>query len=343
MSPVASKPRIVRGEVNHLRIDADQAGRRIDNLLVSMLGDVPKSHIYRMLRRGEVRLNGKRARPETRVDVDDILRVPPVHADAAPAATAATGRPAGHQGEFLLTRILYEDEDLLVIDKPPGMTVHAGTGQQYGLIETLRNARGPQETLELAHRLDRDTSGCLIVARSMRALRRLHDQFRSGEIDKRYLLLAQGRWKGPVRRIDVPLHKDRRAGGEAVVRVDDDGKTAATVFSLERQFDGCCLLSADLETGRTHQIRVHARHGGFPLAGDDKYGDRDFNGRMREFGLRRLFLHAAELRIPSADGATIRVEAPLPPDLQRVLDALAAAGERARPPARPHNRGKARR
>lgn len=337
MSVTASKPRIVRGEVNHLRIDADQAGRRIDNLLLSMLGDVPKSHIYKLLRRGEVRLNGKRARPETRVDTDDILRVPPIHADAG-AVRGPEARPAGRQGEFLLTRILYQDDDLLVIDKPAGMSVHAGTGQAYGLIETLRNARGPDETLELAHRLDRDTSGCLIVARSMRALRRLHDQFRNGEIQKQYLLLAEGRWKGPSRRIDVPLHKQRRDGGEAVVRVNAEGKQAITHFSLERQFDDCCLLAADLETGRTHQIRVHASHAGFPIAGDEKYGDPAFSGRMREFGLRRLFLHAARLRIPLPEGATIEVEAPLPVELQRVLDALGTP-RRSRVPGRPQKRG----
>jgi 23S rRNA pseudouridine955/2504/2580 synthase len=327
MSVALPKPTVTRGEVNHLRIDSDQAGRRIDNLLVSLLGDVPKSHIYKMLRRGEVRLNGKRAKPDTRVEADDLLRLPPIHAGEGSAAGEKAPKPAGHRGEFLLSQVLFEDDTLLVINKPAGMMVHAGTGQQYGLIETLRNAHGDEQTLELAHRLDRDTSGCLVVAKSMRTLRRLHDQFREGSIAKRYLLLAQGQWKGPPRSIDVALHKDRREGGEAVVRVDAQGKHAVTHFALERQFDGCCLLSADLETGRTHQIRVHARHGGFPLAGDDKYGDPDFNQAMRQVGLRRLFLHAEQISIPMADGARLTVQAPLPSDLQGVLDALAAAGQ----------------
>jgi 23S rRNA pseudouridine955/2504/2580 synthase len=342
MSVALTKSKVTRGEVNHLRIDSDQAGRRIDNLLVSLLGDVPKSHIYKLLRRGEVRLNGKRAKPETRVETDDILRLPPIHPAEGTPAGDRTPKAAGHRGDFLLSQVLFEDDTLMVINKPAGMTVHAGTGQQYGLIETLRNAHGEGATLELVHRLDRDTSGCLVIAKSMRGLRRLHDQFREGSIAKRYLLLAQGHWKGPPRSIDVPLHKDRREGGEAVVRVDAHGKHAVTHFALERQFEGCCLLSADLETGRTHQIRVHAHHGGFPLAGDEKYGDAGFNKAMREYGLRRLFLHAEQITIPMDEAPPLTVRAPLPADLSGVLEALAQRGQGKRT-SRPNRKQGARR
>lgn len=319
-SPIQPHPK--SGGVKHLHVDEDQSGRRIDNLLLSLLGNVPKSHIYKLLRRGEIRLNGKRAKPETRVETNDILRLPPIHQEML-----AANRPAGagQRGEFLLSQILFENDSLLVINKPSGMAVHGGTSHAYGLIETLRNARTASETLELAHRLDRDTSGCLVIAKSMRALRVLHDQFRSGKIQKRYLLLAKGLWKGPARTFNYALRKDRRAGGEAVVRVDEEGKTAITHFDLQRQYAGCCLLSADLETGRTHQIRVHAQHGGFPIAGDEKYGDQAFNARLREAGLRRLFLHAAEISIPTEGGSDITVQAPLPEELQGVLNVLGMA------------------
>jgi 23S rRNA pseudouridine955/2504/2580 synthase len=316
---MVTKPQLHTEAVSHLQIDADQAGRRIDNLLVSLLGDVPKSHIYRMLRRGEIRINGRRAKPETRVEAADRIRLPPIRREPEPQ----TVRGGGARGQFLEGRVLHEDEEMLIVDKPAGMTVHAGSGLRYGLIETLRNARGAEHFLELAHRLDRDTSGCLIIAKSMRALRRLHGQLREGRIAKHYLLLARGTWKGPDRTISSSLKKDMRTGGEAVVRVDEHaGKHAVTHFSLRRQFAGCCLLNADLETGRTHQIRVHASHAGFPLAGDEKYGDEAFNLQMRGAGLRRLFLHAERLEIPLESGALVKVESPLPAELERVLAAL---------------------
>jgi 23S rRNA pseudouridine955/2504/2580 synthase len=309
-------------EVSHLQIDADQAGRRIDNLLVSLLGNVPKSHIYRMLRRGEIRINGRRAKPETRVEEADLVRLPPIRQEPEPQA----GRRGGARGQFLEGRILYEDEQMLVVDKPSGMAVHGGSGLRYGLIETLRNARGEGHFLELAHRLDRDTSGCLIIAKSMRSLRRLHEQLREGRIGKRYLLLARGTWTGPDRTISSSLKKDMRTGGEAVVRVDEHaGKHAVTHFALRRQYEGCSLLSADLETGRTHQIRVHASHAGFPIAGDEKYGEEAFNRRMHALGLRRLFLHAERLEIPLEAGTAVAVQSPLPAELESVLGALTAS------------------
>lgn len=317
---MTQRPALRTEEVSHLQVDADQAGRRIDNLLVSLLGNVPKSHIYRMLRRGEIRINGRRAKPETRVEEADLVRLPPIRREPEPQPP----RGGGARGQFLEGRILYEDEQMLIVDKPSGMAVHGGSGLRYGLIETLRNARGEGHFLELAHRLDRDTSGCLILAKSMRSLRRLHEQLREGRIGKRYLLLARGGWKGPDRTISSPLRKDMRTGGEAVVRVDQRaGKHAVTHFALRRQFEGASLLSADLETGRTHQIRVHASHAGFPIAGDEKYGDEAFNRRMHALGLRRLFLHAERLEIPLEGGSAVTVESPLPDELQSVLEALA--------------------
>ncbi len=313
------RPQLQTGEVSHLQIDADQAGRRIDNLLVSLLGNVPKSRIYRMLRRGEIRINGRRAKPETRVAEADLVRLPPIRRDHESQAA----RGGGPRGQFLEGRILYEDEQMLILDKPSGMAVHGGSGLRYGLIETLRNARGAEQFLELAHRLDRDTSGCLIIAKSMRSLRRLHEQLREGRIGKRYLLLARGTWTGPDRTVCSALKKDVRTGGEAVVRVDQHaGKPAITHFALCRQFNGCSLLSADLQTGRTHQIRVHARHAGFPVAGDEKYGDEAFNRRVLALGLRRLFLHAQRLEIPLEAGTAATVESPLPAELESVLRAL---------------------
>ncbi len=314
------RPPLRTEEVSHLQVDADQAGRRIDNLLVSLLGDVPKSHIYRMLRRGEIRINGRRAKPETRVEEADLVRLPPIRREPEPRPP---GR-GGPRGQFLEGRILYEDERMLIVDKPSGMAVHGGSGLRYGLIETLRNARGEEHFLELAHRLDRDTSGCLILAKSMRSLRRLHEQLREGRIGKRYLLLVRGRWKGPDRTITSSLRKDMRTGGEAVVRVDQRaGKHAVTHFALRRQFEGASLLNAYLETGRTHQIRVHASHAGFPIAGDEKYGDEAFNRRMHALGLRRLFLHAERLEIPLEGGSAVTVESPLPAELEDVFGALA--------------------
>jgi 23S rRNA pseudouridine955/2504/2580 synthase len=224
-----------------------------------------------------------------------------------------------------LTQILHEDDAFLVINKPAGMAVHGGTGLHYGLIETLRNARG-EAFLELAHRLDRDTSGCLILAKSMRALRWLHAGLREGTIGKHYLLLARGIWKRGTRTVRSPLTRKTRSGGEAVVRVDPQGKTAITQFSLRQQFRGGCLLTADLGTGRTHQIRVHAAHLGHPIAGDDKYGDADFNRLMRQMGLRHLFLHAARIEIPRESAVPLVVEAPLPADLQSLLQTLATDG-----------------
>ncbi len=334
MSP---RPPLRTEAVSHLQIDADQAGRRIDNLLVSLLGNVPKSHIYRMLRRGEIRINGRRARPETRVEEADLVRLPPIRREAEPRAA----RGSGVRGQFLEGRILYEDEQMLVVDKPSGMAVHGGSGLRYGLIETLRNARGGGHFLELAHRLDRDTSGCLIIAKSMRSLRRLHGQLREGRIGKRYLLLARGAWKGADRTVSSSLKRELRTGGEAVVRVDQRaGKHAVTHFALRRQFEGCSLLSADLETGRTHQIRVHASHAGFPIAGDEKYGESVFNRRMHALGLRRLFLHAERLEIPLETGTAMTVESPLPAELESVLGTLPPSTPIAAGPTRQAGRKK---
>ncbi|MGQ0658158.1 MAG: RluA family pseudouridine synthase [Chromatiales bacterium] len=308
--------------MSYVRVDEGHAGRRIDNLLNSLLADVPKSHIYRMLRRGEVRLNGRRVRPEVRVEQNDILRLPPLRSEAPTAGRRLSARHA----EDLRAMVLYEDERLLVVNKPAGMAVHGGSGLRFGLIETLRAARPEAEFLELVHRLDRDTSGCLIIAKGMRALRQLHDALRAGGIGKRYLLLARGQWRGGERRVDEALRKNGRQGGERMVRVDPDGKPAVTWFRLKRQFPSACLLEAETDTGRTHQIRVHAACTGFPIAGDSKYGERSFTARMRGHGLHRLFLHAARVEIPCGNNEPpLVVEAPLPKELGAVVESLAMA------------------
>ena len=317
---MTAKTTLKTREVNYVRVNRDQAGRRVDNLLVSLLADVPKSRIYRMLRRGEVRINGRRVRPEARVSEDDLLRLPPLHLEAPLSRpTVSSGRE-----QFLRGLLLHEDNELIVVNKPAGMAVHGGSGLRFGLIDELRAARSEGEFLELAHRLDRDTSGCLIIAKDMRTLRRLHDALRAGLIAKSYVTLARGQWSGGTRTISLALKKNVRRGGERIVTVDPEGKAAVTRFGLRQQFRGACLLTVELGTGRTHQIRVHAAQAGFPIAGDQKYGEPAFNACLHRYGLRRLFLHAARVGIPRTNNRQpLVVEAPLPPDLEAIIGKLA--------------------
>jgi 23S rRNA pseudouridine955/2504/2580 synthase len=304
--------------VQWLDIDADQAGQRIDNFLLNYLKGVPKSRIYRILRKGEVRVNRGRIRPGYRLQSGDQLRLPPIRV----SETKEPGVP-GQAQQDLQNRILYEDERLLVLDKPSGMAVHGGSGLRFGVIEALRALRPDAYYLELVHRLDRETSGCLMIAKKRSELRALHGLLRDGGITKRYLLLAQGDCSAEPRRIDEPLLKNQLRSGERVVRVHPEGKPAVTHFRLLENLSQASYLEADLETGRTHQIRVHAAYSGHPLAGDERYGDKTFNGIMRDLGLNRLFLHAHYLsfRIPDSD-RSIEVSAPLAADLRLVLDKL---------------------
>jgi 23S rRNA pseudouridine955/2504/2580 synthase len=302
---------------SQLQVGADEAGQRIDNYLARYLKGVPRSHIYRILRRGEVRVNSGRIQARYKVRAGDTVRIPPIR--LAPVTSA----PSVVRGESLAPRILFENERCLVIDKPAGMAVHGGSGVSQGVIERLRAERPDAACLELAHRLDRETSGCLVIALRRSFLRSFHEQLRAGQVRKQYLALLAGRWSGGRRRVDVALRKNQVQGGERIVRVDASGKESVSVFSPVTRFAQATLIEVELETGRTHQIRVHAAHIGHPLAGDPKYGDRDFNREMRALGLRRMFLHAhgVEFRDGGND-ERIHVSAPLDDALRPVLDRL---------------------
>jgi len=307
--------------VRLVEVPADVDGQRIDNYLLSCLKGVPKSHIYRLLRTGQVRVNKGRIKPTYRVKAGDQIRIPPVRT----AEQGAAATPKAAVLELVQASIIYEEPELLVLDKPAGIAVHGGSGLQYGIIEALRALRPAAPFLELVHRLDRDTSGCLIIAKKRSVLRRLHGLLRSGEVAKHYLALVKGRWRSGRRAVDLALQKNVLHSGERVVRVQDDGKQALSLFEPATIYAEASLMRVRLMTGRTHQIRVHAAHIGHPLAGDSKYGDREFNRHMRELGLKRLFLHAQSVEFVLPDsGREVHVNAPLSPDLRRVLDKLEA-------------------
>ena len=312
--------------VTWVTVDEAGAGQRIDNFLARILKGVPKSHLYRILRSGEVRINKGRAAPERRLALGDVVRLPPVRT-AAPAA-----RPATRPAHRFRVPILYEDEAFLAVDKPPGLAVHGGSGIALGLIEQLRGARPEAKFLELAHRLDRETSGVLLIAKQRAALLALHAALREGAVDKRYQVLVRGRWRDAMRSVRAPLHKYSTVEGERRVRVDDDGRAAETVFRRIAIWPGreppLALLEAELKTGRTHQIRVHLAHIGFTLAGDDKYGDFAWNRTLHADGLRRMFLHAHRLTLAHPlHAGKVALESPLPSDLAAFIAAL---GEPAR-------------
>jgi 23S rRNA pseudouridine955/2504/2580 synthase len=325
--PDAPKPQappaaeLATAKVQQVEVGEAGAGQRLDNFLTKLLKEVPKTHVFRVIRKGEVRVNGKRAKPETRLLASDIVRVPPVRVGAAAPPRRVSGELAAH----MAAAIIYEDPKLLVINKPAGVAVHGGSGVSFGVIETLRSLR-PEETLELAHRIDRETSGILLVARKPAVLRTLHALLREGQVEKRYLALVKGKWELGKKRIDVPLRTDIRVGGERTVKADSSGKEAASVFKPVQFFGKrATLVEVELETGRTHQIRVHATHAGYPLAGDDKYGDENFNEHMKGYGLTRMFLHAHQVSFVWPEtGVEFSVSAPLPPDLSTVIDALGA-------------------
>jgi 23S rRNA pseudouridine955/2504/2580 synthase len=309
-----------RPKVQQIEVGERGAGQRLDNFLGRLLKDVPKTHLFRVIRKGEVRVNGKRAKADTRLLATDIVRVPPVRVGAAaPPRRAPTGMV-----KDIVDAIIHEDPRLLVINKPAGVAVHGGSGISFGVIEALRAAR-PDEELELVHRIDRETSGILLVARKASALRSLHALMREGQVEKRYLALVRGKWELGRKRIDAPLRTDIRVSGERTVKVHETGKEAASVFKPVQFFGRkASLVEVELETGRTHQIRVHAAHAGYPLAGDDKYGEEAFNEAMKALGLTRMFLHAHQVSFTWPEtGVEFSVNAPLPDELKAVLDALA--------------------
>lgn len=311
-----------RVTVRIVDIGPEEAGQRIDNYLIARLKGVPKSRVYRILRRGEVRVNRGRVQAAYRLQAGDAVRIPPVRVSEAQGAAGGSSLPGRLEGA-----ILYEDDELLVLDKPSGVAAHGGSGIALGAIEALRAARPGAPFLELVHRLDRDTSGCMMVAKKRSVLRELHAQLRAHTVDKRYLLLVAGAWRGGGRRVDLALVRDQLRGGERVVRVAADGQPASTSFTPLERFAETSLLRARPLSGRTHQIRVHAAALGHPITGDEKYGDSRVNLAMRERGLRRLFLHAAELRLELPGGRPLRVEAPLPDGLERLLAELRDAAE----------------
>ena len=304
--------------VAYLQITSEQAGQRIDNFLHTHLKGVPKTHLYRILRTGEVRVNKSRIKPTYRLQSGDIIRLPPLHSQLT-----STKPPAVMQSQQLAQAILYEDNRLIVIDKPAGMAVHGGSGIQAGVIETLRALYPQSPYLELVHRLDRDTSGCLMIAKKPSMLRRLHDLLRKGEIDKQYLALVQGYWNPKLTQVEFPLQKNILCSGERVVRVQANGKPAISQFQVERHLTTTTLLRIKPLTGRTHQIRVHTAHVGHPIAGDDKYGDDTFNRKMRQLKLKRLFLHAEKLSLTLSEiNFQLSVTAPLPSSLKQTLHHL---------------------
>nr|VFJ57757.1 MAG: 23S rRNA pseudouridine955/2504/2580 synthase [Candidatus Kentron sp. FM]VFJ61625.1 MAG: 23S rRNA pseudouridine955/2504/2580 synthase [Candidatus Kentron sp. FM]VFK14953.1 MAG: 23S rRNA pseudouridine955/2504/2580 synthase [Candidatus Kentron sp. FM] len=310
----------------YLSIDANHAGQRMDNFLITHLKGVPRSHIYRVLRKGEVRVNKGRIRPDYRLQAGDVVRIPPLRcalSSGGPSSAADHPPPAGKVLDRVREAIIYEGAGLLVLDKPAGMAVHGGSGQHYGLIEALRALRPEAPYLELVHRLDRETSGCLMIARKRSVLRTLHEALRQHRIDKRYLLLVAGQWQGKGQKIEGGLRKNVLRSGERVVHEDPAGKPSVTHLRPLAIGPLASLLEARIVTGRTHQIRVHAASLGYSVAGDEKYGDRAFNREMHRLGLRRLFLHAAALRFRFPDtGERLHVTAPLPQALTRVLDTI---------------------
>lgn len=314
--------------VRYVEASEGDVGQRLDNFLMRVFRAVPKSHIYRVLRKGEVRVNGKRAKPEQRLVLGDRIRIPPIRVDA----TAVPQKPSGSLQQFISGTIIHEDRDILIINKPAGVAVHGGSGLAFGVIEALRNARPELTELELVHRLDRDTSGCLILAKRRAALRELHAALREREMTKRYLALVGGRWTLGKKTLDLPLLTNQKQGGERIVRVHQEGQSALSTFAPQRVFGKLAtLMDVEIGTGRTHQIRVHAAYAGHPVAGDEKYGDKQCNDALRSFGLRRMFLHAHTLEFARpGSGEPFTITAPLSEELQGVLNKLEEATGRKR-------------
>lgn len=303
-----------------LEVDADQAGQRVDNFLAARLKGVPRSRLYRILRKGEVRVNKKRVKPEYKLAPGDVVRIPPITIkEQVPQAAVSQS-----MGRLLEKSILLELPGLLVINKPAGLAVHGGSGVNLGLIESLRQLRPDDRYLELVHRLDRDTSGCIMVARKRSMLRFLQEELRQRRnIQKYYQALVLGQWPKRKRVVDAPLLRIESPGGNRIVKVSPEGKSSRTEFTVLRRFDGFSLIEAKPVTGRTHQIRVHAQSQGCPLLSDEKYGNDQTNQSMRSLGFKRLFLHAAALEFKLPDEEELRrVEAPLWPDLAEPLTKL---------------------
>lgn len=308
---------IKKAGVRLVTVSAAQANRRIDNFIIRELAKVPKTRIYQMLRRGEIRVNGGRIKQDYRLQAGDQVRIPPVHYRESEKKTLPNKRLV----ELVRDSVIFENRELIALNKPSGIAVHGGSGQAFGVIETLRYLRPDDSELQLVHRLDRDTSGCLLIAKNIDYLRWLHDCLRDGRIEKEYLALVQGRLENKVLEVSVPVRKNVTRAGERMTTASEQGKSALTRFNRSKKYRGATLARVRINTGRTHQIRVHASYIKHPIAGDGKYGERDFNRKMRQLGLRRLFLHAASLRLPAYPGRQkpLTIESPLPAELEQVL------------------------
>jgi 23S rRNA pseudouridine955/2504/2580 synthase len=300
-------------------ITEDESGQRLDNYLMRVFKTVPRTRVYRLLRKGEVRVNKKRVDAEYRLAAGDEVRLPPVKLDAA----TEPGRPSTSLLELIEKSVIFQDKNVMVLDKPAGVAVHGGSGMSFGVIEALRASR-PRETLELVHRLDRDTSGCLLISRNRATLVSLHALIREGGIHKTYLALVSGSWQLGTKRIDAPLATDAREHGERHVRVNQGGKDSVSIFKPVQFFGSLAtLMEVDIPTGRTHQIRVHSSFAGHPLLGDDKYGDRERNAVLKSHGLKRTFLHAQSVAFEwPGSGVPFHVSAPLPAELSAVIDEI---------------------
>jgi 23S rRNA pseudouridine955/2504/2580 synthase len=301
--------------VQLVTVDSNRDGQRVDNFITNQLKGVPRSAIYRMVRTGQVRINGKRCKAASRLEEGDVVRIPPAHTRKPGEVVISE-----NVSEQVEAAILYQDRDMLVIDKPSGMAVHSGSGLPWGLIDVLRYKR-EGDYLELVHRLDRETSGCLVLAKSGAALGWLSAQFRDGLVEKRYLCLLNGKMPEAQIDVDAPLRKVQ-SERQGRVEVCEDGKSALTRFRLLQAFCDDSYAEVELFTGRTHQIRAHAKYLGLPLAGDDKYGGRDSVKKWRKRGLKRIFLHSHRLGLTTPDGKSLSFDAPLPPALRRILDEL---------------------
>lgn len=306
--------------VQFIEVDAEYAGQRIDNFLLARLKGVPKSAVYKVLRKGEVRVNKGRVKPEYKLSAGDVVRVPPmvVAGENEPVSVKLT------QVKTLESHILYEDNELIVLNKPSGMAVHGGSGLQFGAIEALRALRPQAKFLELVHRLDRDTSGCLLIAKKRSILTALHEQLRDKVVEKKYWALVAGQWDGKIKKVTEPLKKNTLQSGERIVRVDEqDGKPSETRFKVLQRYVEGTLLEAFPVTGRTHQIRVHTACKGHPIACDDKYGDNTFTSEMNALGLGRLFLHAKLISFNHpVRSERMTFEAPLDQPLAQILTKL---------------------
>lgn len=322
-------PTISKDLVNHICVQEHESAQRLDNYLIKILKGVPKSHIHRIIRAGEVRVNKGRAKPETRIQTGDLIRIPPVRTAERAAKSSLQPVPARH------FEIVFEDDALLVVNKPSGVAVHGGSGVSFGVIEQLRRVRPEAKYLELVHRLDKDTSGLLMVAKKRSALVKLHEMLRNDHPKKIYWAVGVGAWQPALRHVRLPLVKYTGAAGEKMVRVGsaEDGQSAHTVFRVLDTFSGerlhsvgvsaLSLVEATLKTGRTHQIRVHMQASGCPIAGDERYGDYQANRRLQKLGLKRMFLHAYSLELDHPlTGEKLVLQAALPDDLQRFLDGL---------------------